>query len=65
MEAATDNVLLVLREILRDEATQINDSIISGGCKDYAEYKHKTGILIGLGIAEREILDLNRRLEES
>ena len=39
------------RDIMNDHA----DSIAGGGCKDFAEYKR--GVIEGLAIAEREVLD--------
>ncbi len=33
------------------------DSIAGGGCKDFAEYKRLTGVIEGIAIAEREVLD--------
>jgi len=65
MTAATDNVLLVLRDTLRDKMVEINDHLASGGCKDYAEYRYFCGCLRGLGEAERELLDMNQRIEEA
>jgi hypothetical protein len=31
---------------------------------DFADYKHQTGIIAGLALAEREILDLVERVEK-
>ncbi len=33
------------------------DNIAGGGCKDFAEYKRLTGVIEGIAIAEREVLD--------
>ncbi len=45
-----------IREYLNDEA----DGIARGECTDFADYKRRTGVIEGLAIAERELLDLVR-----
>ncbi len=39
------------------------DHISGGGCKDYSNYTKLCGVIEGLAIAEREILDLKARFE--
>ena len=60
-----DNVLLTLQEIIRQHLNEQADHIATGACKDYAEYTHNPGIIKGLAIAERELLDLNNKLEQA
>ena len=48
-----------IRELMNDRA----DHVSGGGCKDFAEYSHQTGVIEGLAMAERELLDLNERME--
>ena len=36
---------------------ECSDHISTGGCKDFSEYKRMTGVIEGLALAEREILD--------
>ena len=38
------------------------DHIASGSCKDYNEYQKMTGIIEGLSLAERELLDYVERV---
>ena len=59
----SDNILLVLRKTLGEERVALSQSLLAGFCEDYAEYRHNTGILKGLAIAERELTDLNDRIE--
>ena len=41
------------------------DDLALGGAQDYHQYKHMTGIIAGLAMVEREILDLEKRKEDS
>lgn len=38
------------------------DHIASGACKDFNEYQKMTGIIEGLALAERELLDYIERV---
>tara|TARA_R100000988_G_C3922546_1_gene127478 strand:- start:503 stop:703 length:201 start_codon:yes stop_codon:yes gene_type:complete len=60
----SNNILEVLRDTIRREMNQITDHIATGSCKDHSEYTHSCGVIKGLALAEREILDLNKRVEE-
>ena len=46
-----------LREVMNEHA----DHISTGGCKDFPEYKRMTGVIEGLALAEREVLDWKER----
>jgi hypothetical protein len=39
------------------------DHISGGACKDYSDYTKLCGVIEGLALAEREILDLKERFE--
>mgnify|MGYP006425358789 FL=1 len=41
------------------------DHISGGGCKNFEEYSKCCGIIEGLAITEREMLDLQAKYEES
>ena len=43
---------------------EMADHISGGGCKDLGEYQPCTGIIKGLAVAERELLDLDKRIED-
>lgn len=49
-----------IRAIADDSAAHV----ASGASKDYAEYQKGCGVIEGLKLAEREILDMSRKLEE-
>ena len=34
------------------------DDLATGGAKDYADYRFQVGVIQGLALAERELLDL-------
>jgi|TARA_R100001463_G_scaffold88061_2_gene142714 hypothetical protein len=63
-DRVSNNLLEALRDSLRREMNQVTDHIATGSCKDHSEYTHACGVIKGLALAEREILDLNKRLEE-
>jgi hypothetical protein len=42
-----------LREVMNDHA----DHISTGSCKDFADYQKMVGVIEGLALAEREVLD--------
>jgi len=48
-----------LRGLMNDRA----DNIATGSCTDFDEYKHQTGVIEGLALAEREFLDIVEELE--
>ena len=60
---ATNNLLAALQKIYRDHMNEVTDHVAVGGCKDMNDYSRCTGIIEGLAYAERELLDLNNRLE--
>lgn len=44
---------------------ELSDKISTGGCADWAEYNKMTGVILGLSLAERELLDLIERAEKA
>lgn len=48
-----------LRSLMNDRA----DNVATGSCTDFDEYKHQTGVIEGLALAEREFLDIVEELE--
>ena len=64
MSRASDNVLEYLRKAMREQRNEYTDHVAGGACKEYSEYTKSCGIIEGLAIAERELLDLQKRIEE-
>lgn len=52
------NELFVLKQKIRERLNQLADDLALGGATDYNQYKYLTGMIAGLAIVEREILDL-------
>tara|TARA_R110001583_G_scaffold7590_1_gene37530 strand:+ start:735 stop:932 length:198 start_codon:yes stop_codon:yes gene_type:complete len=52
-----------LRDKIRDQMNDISDHVSGGGCKDFSEYAKSCGVIEGLALAERELLDLKSKLE--
>ena len=48
-----------LRDLMNDRA----DNVATGSCTNFDEYKHQTGVIEGLALAEREFLDIVEELE--
>ena len=61
-ETATDQVLEILRGKLRMLMNDTSDVMINGRCKSFPDYTHMTGVVEGLALAERELLDLDAKL---
>ncbi len=58
------NILMVLKDKLRELMNDRADHLATGSCKDFAEYKHIAGVIEGLALAERELLDLHEKTED-
>jgi len=55
----------VLREKLRTDMNNYADDCAGGGCRSFEEYQKLCGVIQGLAIAERYLLDLAQKVEES
>ena len=55
----------VLREKLRTDMNNYADDLSSGGCRTFEEYQKLCGVIQGLAIAERYLLDLAEKVEKS
>lgn len=63
--AVANNVLEALRDEIRREMNEITDNMATGSCKTYPDYTHNTGVIKGLAMAERALLDLDKRIDEA
>jgi hypothetical protein len=59
-----DSVFDYLKDVIRKQMNEYADHISGGACKDYSEYAKACGVIEGLALAEREILDLKSRYEQ-
>ena len=55
----------VLREKIRTDMNNYADDIAGGACRNFEEYQRLCGVISGLAIAERYLLDLQKEIEES
>lgn len=51
----------VIKQKIRQKLNELADDLALGSAKDYAEYRHLTGIVAGLALVERDIIDLQER----
>ena len=63
MTSSSQNVFQYMQGNLREKMNEYADFISGGACKAYSEYTKLCGIIEGLAIAEREILDLAEKYE--
>jgi hypothetical protein len=55
----------VLREKLRLDMNNYADDCAGGACRNFDEYQKLCGVIQGLAIAERHLLDLAKKVEET
>ena len=58
-----DSTLEYLLNKIREERTAKSEALADGALQSYEEYKHTTGVIRGLLIAEVLITDLAKRME--
>jgi hypothetical protein len=63
MSRSANNSFEYLRDQFRKQINDISDHVSGGACKDYNEYAKCCGIIEGLALADRELLDLKSKLE--
>ena len=64
MAIVSENVLSVLRKKIQVQMSVISDHISSGSSKDIEDYRKMCGMIEGLAWSEREIIDLESRLDD-
>jgi len=55
----------VLREQIRTDMNNYADDVASGACRTFEDYQKLCGVIQGLAIAERHLLDLAEKVEKS
>ena len=53
-----------MRKKLRDDMNNYADDVAAGQCATIEEYKELCGVIRGLALAERHLLDLADKLKE-
>ena len=59
-----DQFARVLRDKLRTDMNNYADDLAGGVCRNFEEYQKLCGLISGLAIAERYLLDLLKESEE-
>ena len=62
--ASHHNLADFLKKSIRHQMNEMADHISGGGCTDYADYKRCCGVIHGLALAERELLDLTKQIDD-
>ncbi|MFN6304799.1 MAG: hypothetical protein ACK42H_21625 [Planctomycetota bacterium] len=55
----------VLREKIRTDMNNYADDLAGGSCRSFDEYQKLCGVIQGLAVAERHLLDLAEKVEQS
>jgi len=58
----SDDILSLLKKKLRGQMNELADHLAVGSAKDMEEYRKICGIIEGLAWAEREVIDIEDRL---
>lgn len=59
-----DTVTGFIRKKIRETMNDLADHIAGGGCANIEEYRFCCGKIEGLAVAEREILDIEQRMQD-
>jgi hypothetical protein len=60
-----EKILSVLRTKIRAQLNDLADNIAGGSAKDFGEYRYMCGVIHGLALAERELLDMAETLKRN
>ena len=55
----------VLRDQIRKDMNNYADDVATGVCQDFAAYQKLCGVISGLALAERYIIDLAEKVEKA
>jgi hypothetical protein len=55
----------VLRDKIRTDMNNYADDLAGGCCTDFSQYQKLCGIIQGLAVAERYLIDLAEKVEKS
>jgi len=55
----------VLRDQIRTDMNNYSDDLSGGVCQSFDQYQKLCGIIQGLALAERYLIDLAKKVEES
>ena len=55
----------VLREKIRTDMNNYADDLAGGSCRNFDEYQKLCGVISGLALAERYLIDLLEKVEKA
>ena len=55
----------VIKQKIRNKMNELADDLALGSARDFAEYRHLTGMISGIAMVERDILDLEQRQRDA
>ena len=55
----------VLRDQIRRDMNNYADDLAGGACRSFEEYQKLCGIISGLALADRYVLDLLKKVEDA
>jgi len=55
----------VIREKLREDMNNYTDDMANGVCQSFEQYQKLCGVIQGLAIAERYVIDLAKKVEDA
>lgn len=55
----------VIREQLREDMNNYTDDMANGVCQSFEQYQKLCGVIQGLAIAERYVIDLAKKVEDA
>lgn len=50
----------VIKKKIRERLNDLADDLANGSAQDYPQYKHMTGVIFGLALVERDIVDFQK-----
>ena len=59
-----ENFVKTLRDELRADMNNYTDTLAGGACRGFDEYQKLCGVIQGLAIAERHLLDLAQKAKK-
>jgi hypothetical protein len=60
-----DDFVRVIREKLREDMNNYTDDMANGVCQSFEQYQKLCGVIQGLAIAERYVIDLAKKVEDA
>lgn len=57
--------LRILRAKIRERMNDTADALAGGSAKDFGDYRNLCGVIHGLALAERDLLDLQNSMEQA